>query len=98
MKSLKPLGNRVVIKRHSVAMSKGGIFLPETAQEKPKSGEVIAVGPGRTNEQGHIIPMHLKVGDKVLFSSYSGSSVELEGSRDEEILVMTEDDILAIIG
>ena len=98
MKTLKPLGNRVVIKRHSFVQTKGGIILPEAAQEKPKSGEVIAVGPGKLNDKGQIIPMHVKLGDKVLFSSFAGSNIDLEQKHDEEILVMSEDDILAIIG
>lgn len=98
MKNLKPLGNRVVIKRSSHSVSKGGILLPETAQEKPKTGEIIAVGPGKTLENGQLVPMQVKVGDKVLFSTYAGSSVNVQDQSDDEILVMSEDDILAIIG
>lgn len=97
MKTLKPLGNRVVIKRQTAQATKGGILLPDSAQEKPKTGEVIAVGPGKINDQGQHIPMHVKVGDKVLFTKYAGSSVDLEGLFDEEILVMSEDDIMAIL-
>lgn len=98
MKNLKPLGNRVVVKRSSHVVSKGGILLPETAQEKPKTGEIVACGPGKTLESGQTVPMSVKPGDKVLFSTYAGSSVNLGDSLDEEILVMSEDDILAIIG
>lgn len=97
MKTLKPLANRVVIKRQTAQSTKGGILLPDSAQEKPKMGEVIAVGPGKMGENGHLIPMHVKVGDQVLFSKYAGSGVDLEGLFDEEILVMSEDDIMAII-
>lgn len=98
MKNLKPLGNRVVIKRSSHSVSKGGILLPEAAQEKPKTGEIIAVGPGKTLESGQLVSMQVKVGDKVLFSAYAGSSVNVQDHSDDEILVMSEDDILAIIG
>lgn len=94
MKNLQPLGNRVVIKRSSSPVSKGGILLPEAAQEKSKTGEVIAVGPGKLLENGKLLPIQLKNGDKVLFSSYAGSAVNM----DDELLVMNEDDILAIIG
>jgi chaperonin GroES len=97
MRTLKPLGNRVVIKRAAVESTKGGILLPDSAQEKPKMGEVIAVGPGKLNDSGHLTPMHVKVGDKVLFTKYAGSSTNLEGMFDEETLVMSEDDIMAII-
>ena len=97
MKSLKPMGNRVVIKRHSMTQTKGGILLPDTALEKPRSGDVIAVGPGKFNDKGQLIPMHVKLGDKVLFSSFAGSSIDLDQKHDEDILVMSEDDILAII-
>lgn len=98
MKNLKPLGNRVVVKRSSHTVSKGGILLPETAQEKPKTGEVIAIGPGKTLDNGQLVPMQIKVGDKVLFSTYAGSSVNVGDHLDDEILVMSEDDILAVIG
>jgi chaperonin GroES len=70
----------------------------DSVQEKPKSGEVIAIGPGKTNDQGRIIPMHVKLGDKVLFSTYAGSSVDLGQDSTDELLVMSEDDVLAIIG
>lgn len=98
MKKLIPLGNRVVIKRQLAQSSKGGILLPDSAQEKPKIGEVVAIGPGKLSENGHLIPMHVKVGDRVLFTKYAGSSVDLEGVFEDETLVMSEDDIMAIIG
>jgi len=94
MTKLKPLGNRVVIKRRQAQMSKGGILLPETAKEKPKEGEVIAIGPGKTDEEGKIEKLNVKIGDIVLFGSYAGTEVKLD---DEEYLIMSEDDILGIL-
>ena len=92
---LKPLADRVVIKRiEQEEVKKGGIIIPDTAKEKPQKGEVIAVGPGRLDEQGNRMPMEVKVGDKVLFSKYAGTEVKI---GDEEYLVMREDDILCII-
>lgn len=92
---VKPLGNRVLIKRKEAEATKGGILLPDSAQEKPKQGTVIAVGPGKHDDQGNLQPMHLKVGDDVLFSSYAGTEVETE--NDTEYLIMTEDDILGVL-
>lgn len=92
---IKPLGKRVVVKRAEAQMTKGGIFLPETAQEKPKQGEVIAVGPGELDNKGKISPLSIKIGDRVLFSSYSG--VEFKSNEDTDYLILSEDDILAII-
>lgn len=93
---IKPLGNRVLIQRSKAQTSKGGILLPDTAQEKPKEGVVIAVGPGKIDENGKTEPMNLKVGDKVLFSSYSGTEVK-DLCEDDECLVMSEDDVLGIL-
>ncbi len=90
--NVKPLGNRVLIKRKEAEATKGGILLPDSAQEKPKQGTVVAVGPGKYDDQGHLQPMNLKVGDEVLFSSYSGTEVKTE--NDTEYLIMTEEDIL----
>ncbi len=92
---IRPLGKRVVVKRAEAQMTKGGIFLPETAQEKPKQGEVIAVGPGEIDNKGNLLPLTIKIGDKVLFSSYSG--VEFKSNEETEYLILSEDDILAII-
>ena len=92
---IKPLGKRVVVKRAEAQMTKGGIFLPETAQEKPKQGEVIAVGPGELDNKGNLSPLSIKIGDRVLFSSYSG--VEFKSNEDTDYLILSEDDILAII-
>lgn len=91
---IKPLGNRVLIKRSKPLSAKGGILLPETSKEKPKEGEVIAVGPGKYDESGTLKPVELKVGDKVLFSTYAGTEVKLE---DEELLILSEDDVLVVI-
>ena len=92
---VKPLGNRVVVKRAIAQTTKGGIILPEAAQEKPKQGEVIAVGPGEVDKKGDTIPMSLKVGDKVLFSSYAG--VEFNPDEETEYLILSEDEIFAIV-
>lgn len=93
---VKPLGNRVLIRRSKAQTTKGGILLPDTAQEKPKEGEVIAVGPGKIDENGKNEQMNVKVGDRVLFSSYSGTEVK-QTSEDEELLIMSEDDILGVL-
>lgn len=97
MNNIKPLGNRVLIKRSKAKTTKGGILLPETAKEKPKEGIVLAVGPGKMNEDGHIEPMNVKVNDVVLFSSYSGTEVKNSANTDDEYLIMSEDDILGIL-
>mgnify|MGYP006435142959 FL=1 len=95
-KKIKPLGNRVLVKRLLAEKTKGGIILPDSAQEKPKQGKVIAVGEGNYDDKGNIIAMNLKVDDKVLFSSYSGTEVPSD-NEDEDLLIMTEEDVLAII-
>lgn len=92
---IKPLGNRILVRRSKVKSSKGGILLPDTAQEKPKEGEVIAVGPGKTNDKGLIEALSIKEKDRVLFSSYSGTEVKGE-NEDEEMLILSEDDILGV--
>jgi chaperonin GroES len=89
-KKLKPLGNRIVVQRSEAKTTKGGIILPDTAQEKPRQGTVVAVGPGKTDDSGHVQPMDVKVGDQVLFSSYSGTEYQ------EEYLILSEDDLLAV--
>lgn len=93
---IKPLGNRVLVKRSKSTTSKGGILLPDSAQEKPKQGAVVAVGPGKMDENGKIQKMTLKIGDLVLFSSYSGTEIKTEESE-AEYLIMAEDDILGIL-
>ena len=92
---LKPLGDRVVIKPSPAEeKTKGGIILPDTAKEKPVIGEIVAVGPGKKSEEGKIVPMDLKVGDKVLYGKYSGTEVTVDG---QEYLIMREADIFAVV-
>ena len=96
MASIKPLGDHVLVKRVAAeAVTKGGIVLPESAKEKPREGKVIALGDGRLGKDGKRLPFQVKEGDLVIFSSYAGSEVKLDG---EEFLVMQEEDILAIVG
>ncbi len=92
---VRPLGDRVLVKRlEEEEKTKGGIIIPDTAKEKPQQGKIVAVGNGRTTEDGKVIPMNVKVGDKVLFQKYSGSDIKIEG---EEYLIMREEEILGII-
>ncbi|HEY4254805.1 MAG TPA: co-chaperone GroES [Chlamydiales bacterium] len=93
-KKIKPLGNRIVIQRQEAKVSKGGILLPESAQEKPKQGKVLAVGPGKVDEKGKLIPVELKVGNQILFSSYAGTEYKLDA---EEYLILSEEDVLAVL-
>jgi chaperonin GroES len=93
--NLRPLHDRVILKRmEEERTSPGGIVIPDSATEKPIRGEVIAAGNGKRNESGETVPMDVKVGDKVLFGKYSGTEVKVEG---EELLVMREEDIMAVI-
>jgi chaperonin GroES len=94
MKKIKPLGNRILIQRSKAQTTKGGILLPDSAQEKPKEGVVVAVGPGKIDEHGNREQMELKVGDRILFSSYAGTEVK---GDDEEMLILSEDDILGVL-
>ena len=90
---LQPLGDRVVVQPSSEEdVTKGGIILPDTAKEKPQRGVVIAVGPGRLDDEGKRIPMEVKKGDKVIYSKYAGSEIKQD---DEEVLILRESDILA---
>ncbi len=92
---LKPLNDRVVVKRiEEEQKTAGGIIIPDTAKEKPIQGEVIAVGNGKIMDDGSRRPLDVKVGDRVLYSKYAGTDIKVE---DEELLIMREDDILAII-
>jgi len=94
-KRLKPLGSRVVVKPlEREEMTKSGIVLPDTAKEKPQEGKVLAVGPGDRDEDGKRIPVELKEGDKVLFQKYAGTEFKID---DEELLIISEKDILAIV-
>jgi chaperonin GroES len=91
----RPLHDRVVVRRIAAEeKTKGGIIIPDTAQEKPQEGEVIAVGPGGRDENGKLIPIDLKAGNRVLFGKWSGTEVKLDG---EEFLIMKESDILGIL-
>ena len=91
----RPLHDRVVIRRlDAEEKSAGGIIIPDTAQEKPMEGEVVAAGPGARNEQGHIVALEVKAGDRILFGKWSGTEVKLDG---EELLIMKESDIMGII-
>jgi chaperonin GroES len=96
MVNITPLGKRVLIKRSKAQTSKGGILLPDAAQEKPKQGEVMAVGPGVEDDDGVLQPLTVKVGDKVLFSSYAGTEIKDEAGE-EAFLVLPEDDILGVL-
>lgn len=90
---LKPLADRVVVKPLTEEeVTKGGIILPDTAKEKPQRGEIVAVGPGRMDEEGKRLPMDVKKGDKVLYAKYAGTEIKLD---DEEYLILREGDILA---
>jgi chaperonin GroES len=93
--NIRPLHDRVVIKRmDEERTSPGGIVIPDSAAEKPDKGEVIAAGNGKVNESGDVRPLDVKVGDKVLFGKYAGTTIKVDG---EELLVMKEDDIVAVI-
>ena len=96
MASLQPLGDRVLVKRLEPEEQKtsGGIYIPDTAQEKPQRGEIVAIGAGLVNDDGKTIPMRVKVGDQVLFGKYGGSDVEIDG---EEYMIIKEDEIYGII-
>ena len=94
--SLKPLGDRVVVKpRAKEEMTRSGIVLPDTASEKPQQGTVLSAGPGRMLDNGTRVQLEVKPGDEVLFATYAGTEVKLDG---EDYLVMRESDLLAIIG
>ena len=91
----RPLHDRVVVRRlESEEKTKGGIIIPDTAKEKPSQGEVIAVGPGGRDEAGKLIPIDIKVGDRILFGKWSGTEVVLDG---QELLIMKESDVMGVI-
>lgn len=94
--ALRPLGDRVIVKRlENERKTASGIVIPDSAAEKPDQGEVVAVGPGKKTEDGKILPVDLKAGDKVLFGKWSGTEVKIGG---EDLLIMKESDILGIVG
>ena len=91
----RPLHDRVVVRRvEEDTKTAGGIIIPDTAKEKPQQGEVVAVGPGARDEQGKIVPLEVKPGDRVLFGKWSGTEVKIDG---EDLLIMKESDILGIL-
>jgi chaperonin GroES len=93
--AFRPLHDRVVIQRvEEEEKSKGGIIIPDTAKEKPMEGKVIAVGPGARGEDGKLVPMDVKAGDRVLFGKWSGTEVKLDG---QELIIMKESDIMGVI-
>ncbi len=92
---LRPLHDRIIVKRlDGEEKTAGGLYIPDTAKEKPQKGEVIAAGNGKKNDEGKVSPLDVKVGDSVLFGKYAGTEVKVDG---EEFLMMREDDILAVI-
>src|SRR5690554_2238253 len=92
---IRPLHDRVIVKRlEEVRTTASGIVIPDTATKKPDQGEIIAVGAGKKDENGKLIPLDVKVGDKVLFGKYAGQSVKVDG---EELLVMREEDLMGVI-
>jgi chaperonin GroES len=91
-----PLADRVVVKPLEEAeQMRGGLYIPDTAKEKPQQGEIVAVGPGRFDDKGNRLPVEVKVGDKVLYGKYSGTEVTVEG---ESYLILRESDVLAVVG
>ncbi len=92
---IRPLQDRIIVKRvDGEETTKGGIIIPDSAKEKPQEGKVIAVGKGKINEDGKLQPLDVKKGDKVLFSKYAGTEVNIEG---EEHLIIREDDVLGVV-
>jgi chaperonin GroES len=93
--NLRPLQDRIIVKRvEEETKTAGGLFIPETAKEKPQRGEIVAVGNGKKTEDGKVLPLDVKVGDLVLFGKYAGTEVKVDG---EDYLMMREDDILAVV-
>jgi chaperonin GroES len=93
--NIRPLHDRIIVERvEEENKTAGGLIIPDTAKEKPQQGRVIAVGKGKMTEDGKVIPMDVKVGDKILFGKYSGTEIKVEG---KEYLMMREDDILGVV-
>jgi len=91
----RPLHDRVVVKRiDAEEKTKGGIIIPDTAKEKPQEGEVVAVGPGGRDDSGKLVPLDLKVGDRILFGKWSGTEIKMHG---EEVLIMKESDVMGVV-
>ena len=94
--NVRPLHDRLLVRRlEQEETARGGILIPDTAREKPMKGEVLAVGNGRVLENGKRLPIDVKVGDRILFGKYSGTEIEIDG---EEVLIVREDEVLAILG
>ena len=92
---VRPLGDRILVKREEPSETvKGGIIIPDSAKEKPQEGKVVAVGSGRKNDEGKVMPLEVKKGDRILMGKYSGTEVKIDG---EEHIIMREDDVLAVI-
>ena len=92
---VQPLADRLLVKRlEATETSRGGIIIPDTAKEKPQHGEIVAVGPGRLNDEGERVKLEVKKGDRILLSKYSGTEVKIDG---EDYIIMREDDVLAVL-
>ena len=92
---VQPLADRLLVKRlEATETSRGGIIIPDTAKEKPQHGEIVAVGPGRRNDEGERVKLEVKKGDRILLSKYSGTEVKIDG---EDYIIMREDDVLAVL-
>ena len=95
MATLRPLGDKILIKRvEAETKTKSGIVLPDSAKEKPKRGKILAVGTGKRLDDGTVAAMTVKVGDEVIFTSYAGTEIKLDG---DEVMIMSEDDVLAVV-
>ena len=93
--NLRPLQDRILVKRvEEETKTAGGLYIPETAKEKPQRGEIVAAGKGKKTEDGKVLPLDVKVSDKVLFGKYAGTEIKVDG---EDFLIMREDDILAVV-
>jgi chaperonin GroES len=93
--NVRPLHDRLIIKRiEEKETIKGGIIIPDTAKEKPQEGEVMAVGNGKKNEEGKVVPLDVKAGDRILFGKYSGTEIKLD---DQEYLILREDEVLGVV-
>ena len=93
--NLRPLQDRIIVKRlEEESMTAGGLYIPDTAKEKPQKGEIVAVGKGKITEDGKVIPVDLKVGDTVLFGKYAGTEIKIDSV---DYLIMREDDILGVV-
>jgi chaperonin GroES len=92
---IRPLHDRIVVKRiEETETKRGGLYIPDSAKEKPQQGEVVAVGKGKRNEDGKLLPLDVKVGDRILFGKYSGNDITIDGN---EYLIMREDEVLGVL-